>query len=144
MEEYGRGYWVKAWASPYLTETTELGQTRSLSSSKLSMVTLCNWNKIRTPSQPVRPCLTWPEYLFEFLFFVFLGPRPWYESSQARGLIGAGAVAASLHHSSQQCWILNSPERGQRSNLCPHGYVRFTNYWAMTGTPELLFFNLSA
>ena len=28
-----------------------------------------------------------------------------YGSSQARGRIGA--AAASLHHSSQQCWILN-------------------------------------
>ena len=63
-----------------------------------------------------------------FFFFCFLGLHPWhYESSQARGQIGA--TAASLHHSpnnlgSQPC-LRPTPQFtatwGQGLNLCPHG-----------------------
>ena len=54
-------------------------------------------------------------------FFFFLGPNPLaYESSQARGQIGAVAAGpyhnhsnadpshvCDLHNNSEQCWILN-------------------------------------
>ena len=47
-----------------------------------------------------------------------------YGGSQARGLIGA--VAASLHHSSQQRWILNllSKARDQTCNLIVPSWIR--------------------
>ena len=41
-----------------------------------------------------------------FLFLYFWAAPVAYGSSMPRGRIGA--VAASLHHSSQQCWVLNS------------------------------------
>ena len=62
-------------------------------------------------------------FFFFFLFFgLFLGPCLWHmEVPQARGQIGAAVAYATatataawdpscifeLHHSSQQCWILN-------------------------------------
>ena len=50
---------------------------------------------------------TWGLYIIlyeEFFFFIRATPAA-YAGSQARGQIGA--AAASLHHSSQQLWILN-------------------------------------
>ena len=75
---------------------------------------------------------TFSEFLF---FFSFLGPHlEGYGSSQARGRIGATAVAyaratatwdpscvCDLHHSSEQHWILNLLKRGQGLHLQPHG-----------------------
>ena len=43
--------------------------------------------------------------LFVFFFFFFLPAPRTFGSSQARGQIRA--IAAGLHHSSQQCWTLN-------------------------------------
>ena len=74
-------------------------------------------------------------YLFiYFCLFAFSRAAPAaYGGSQARGLIGAIATSPAratatrdpsrvcdLHHSSRQPWILT--ERGQESNLHPHGY----------------------
>ena len=68
--------------------------------------------------------LEWPKVAHFFVlvwFLVSLATPVAYEGSQARGLIGA--VAAGLHHSSRQYWILNPlVKRGQGSNLCLHGY----------------------
>ena len=56
-----------------------------------------------------------------------------YGGSQARGLIRA--VAASLHHNSQQCWIPNplSETRDQTHNLIVPSQIHFR--CTMTGTP---------
>ena len=53
-----------------------------------------------------------------FFFFVFLGPHLQHVEVPRLG-VGIGAVAADLHHSSQQWQILNL--RGQGLNPKPHG-----------------------
>ena len=75
------------------------------------------------------------------VFFVFLGgffglfratPTA-YGSSQARG--GIEAVATGLHHSSQQCWILN-PLSEARDRICilmDTSQICFR--WATIGSP---------
>ena len=75
-----------------------------------------------------------------------LVPNQGSKSSQARGLIGATAVGATatpdpsqvcdLHHSSQQCQILNplSEARDWTRNLVVPSQIRF--HCAMTGTPR--------
>ena len=65
-------------------------------------------------------------FLFSFFFFFFClfaiswAAPPAYGGSQARGPIGA--VAAGLHHSSQQRRILNPLSKVREMNLSPHGY----------------------
>ena len=56
-------------------------------------------------------------FLF-FWFFLFRATPEAYRGSQSRGLIGT--IAAGLHHSSQQCQILNPTEQGQGSIPRPH------------------------
>ena len=60
-----------------------------------------------------------------------------YRDSQARGLIGA--TVASLHHSSEQRWILNplSEARDQSRNLMVPSQISFC--CATKGTPRLYF-----
>ena len=47
------------------------------------------------------------DFKFIYLFFVFLGQHPWYMEIPRLGVL-IKAVAAGLHHSSQQPRILNS------------------------------------
>ena len=54
-------------------------------------------------------------YDFISLFFFLRATSTAYGGSQARGRMGA--VAAGLHHSSQQCWILN-PLSEARDGIC--------------------------
>ena len=72
--------------------------------------------------------------LFLSFFLPFLGLHPWH--MQARGLIGA--VAASLHHSLQQCQILNplSEARDQTRNLMDTSQIHF--HRATIGTPHFI------
>ena len=67
-----------------------------------------------------------PSFLSSFLSFCsftfFRATPTTYVGSQARGLIGA--VVAGLHHSSQQCWILN-PLREARDWI----YVLMDTSW---------------
>ena len=53
--------------------------------------------------------------------------------------LGVGAVATSLHHSSQQCWILNllSKTRDGTHNLMVPSQIHF--HCSMTGTPIIPF-----
>ena len=77
-------------------------------------------------------------FLCCFSFCLFRATPETHESSQVRGHIRA--AAASLHHSSQQCWILNlvgeardwTHIRLDTSHVCYH--------WATTGAPIFLFF----
>ena len=65
-------------------------------------------------------------YLFIYLVFCLFRAAPMaYGGSQARGLIGA--VPASLHHSSQQCWILKplSEARDRNRVLMDASRIRF-------------------
>ena len=69
-----------------------------------------------------------------FLAFIFLRATPAaYGSSQARGWIGA--AGASLHHSSQQCRILNSLMEARDQTHILMILAGFVTCWAMTGTP---------
>ena len=67
-------------------------------------------------------------FLFLFIFCLFLlflwAATTAYGGSQARGRIGA--VTTVLHHSSQQCWILNplSKARDRTHNLMDTSGVR--------------------
>ena len=64
-------------------------------------------------------------YFILFYFFAISWAAPEaYGVSQARGLIGA--VAAGLHHSSQQHWILNplSKARDRTCNLIVPSRIR--------------------
>ena len=88
--------------------------------------------------------LTSPSWsqLSGFLFFVFglfRATPPAYGSSQATGWIGA--VAASLHHSSWQCWILNPLSKARDRTRTLMVTRRICYHWAMMGTPTLCFFN---
>ena len=64
-------------------------------------------------------------FLFFFFFCLFRAAPAAYGGSQARGQIGA--VAASLHHSSEQCQILNllSEAREGTRVLRDTGQIRF-------------------
>ena len=71
--------------------------------------------------------LLWPilVFLFLFCFFCLFRAIPVaYGGSQARGRIGA--TVTGLHHSSQQCWILNplSEARDQTHVLMDASQVR--------------------
>ena len=78
-------------------------------------------------------------FYFIYLFFCllsFLGPYPWHmEVPRLGGRIGT--VAAGLHHSSQQCGILNplSEARDRTCNLMVPNRIHF--HCATTGTPEI-------
>ena len=82
--------------------------------------------------------------LFFFFCRIFWGAAPAAcGGSQVRGRIGA--VAVGLHHSSQQCWILNplNKARDQTCVLMDAGQICF--HWTTMGTPVaswgfLLFF----
>ena len=77
-----------------------------------------------------------PTHLIVVPFFAFLGPHLQHMEVPRLGVeselqLPAYAMATatwdpshacSLHHSSQQRWILNPLKRGQGSNLYPHGY----------------------
>ena len=87
-------------------------------------------------------------FLFSFfLFSFFRAVLIAYGSSQARSQIGTVANGlhdspinqshiCSLHHSSQQCWILNplSKARDRTCVLMDTSWVCY--HWAMTGTPQ--------
>ena len=81
------------------------------------------------------PLSLYLDFFFPFLFSFFgLRATPAaYGSSQARGPTEAGA--ASLHHSTQQCQILNliSKARDRAHLLMATSQVRYR--WATTGTP---------
>ena len=72
---------------------------------------------------------------FYFFFFFFLGLCTRHRSSQARGQVEAAAAGLCHSHSYtesqlllkptpelRQCRILQPTDRGQESNLGPHGY----------------------
>ena len=75
---------------------------------------------------------------FFWSFFLFRATPVAYGGSQARGLIGA--TTAGLHHSSQQCQILNplSKARNQTCNLMVPSQIHFC--YAMTGTLNICFY----
>ena len=75
--------------------------------------------------------------LFVCLFCPFGAAPGAYGGSHARGLIRA--VAAGLHHSSQQHWILHplSEARDPAHNLMVPSWIRFP--CTMMGTPECVF-----
>ena len=78
--------------------------------------------------------------LFFFFFFLLFRAAPEaYGSSQARGLIGA--IAAGLHHSSQQHGILNllRARPGIEHTMVP-SQIHF--HCATMGTPDFLSLNL--
>ena len=91
-------------------------------------------------------------FIFFFLFLAFFSATfTAYGSSQARGRIRAVAAGHShsnarcearicdLHHSSQQCWILN-PLRETRDWTCIlMSTTRIRLHWAMMGTPRTEF-----
>ena len=87
----------------------------------------------------------WP--FFNWVSFVFLRPVPAAHGiSQARGQLLAYATATQdpscvcdLHHSSQQCRILNprSEARDQTHVLMGTSWVRYP--WGTRGTPSFLF-----
>ena len=88
-------------------------------------------------SCPQRPCVAWP---LESYFILFFSTTPWaYGGSQARGSIEAVATATAmqdpshvcdLHHSSQQCQILNplSKARDRIHNLMVPCQIRFLHH----------------
>ena len=57
------------------------------------------------------------------VFCIFRAALAAYGGSQARGRIGA--IATNLHHSSQQCWILNplSKARDRTLNLMVSSWI---------------------
>ena len=73
-----------------------------------------------------------------FFFLLFRAAPAAYGGYQARGQIGAGAT--SLHHSSEQCWILNplSEARDQTRTLMVASRICFC--CATMGTPRMLSF----
>ena len=75
---------------------------------------------------------------FFWVFCPFRAVPAAYCSSQTRG-----AVAAGLHQSSQQCWILNPPSeaRDWTHNFMVPSQVHF--HYATTATPKRPFFSLS-
>ena len=92
-------------------------------------------------------------FLFCFVLFCSLGPHPWHVEvprlgvqSELQLLVYTPATATQdpscvcdLHHSSQQCQILNplSGARDRTHNLMVPSWIRFP--CAMTGTPHLAF-----
>ena len=67
--------------------------------------------------------------------FIFFRATPIaYGGSQARGQ--ARAVAASLHPSSQQCWILNPLSEARDWNCILMHASQICFLWATTGTPR--------
>ena len=77
-------------------------------------------------------CKLGMQSIFFFLVFFFFRAAPLaYEGPQARGWIGT--VAGGLHHSSQQCRILD-PLMGS-CVLMDTSQIRFC--WAMMGTPGM-------
>ena len=102
----------------------------------------CTWSGTNRTEKGMWP---WAVY-YNFFFGLFLGPCPQHGHSQARGRIGAvvaGLATATampdlrgsvLHHSSQQCRILN-PLSEARDWTC---VLMDTSYcWATTRTPDL-------
>ena len=94
-------------------------------------------------------CSNFLSFFFFFFFFVFLGAPVAYGDSQARGQIGTVAASlhhsrsnvdpryiCDLHHSSQQCQILNllSEARDQTHNLIVPSWICFC--CTTTGTPQ--------
>ena len=83
-------------------------------------------------------------YLFIYLLFfnLFRAASTAYGGSHARGLVGA--VAAGLHHGSQQCWILNplSEARDRTCNLMVPS--RIHSHCTTMGTPGEQFIKLTS
>ena len=93
---------------------------------------------------------------FIFLFFVFLGPHLWQTEVPRLGVESELQLPActtatatrdpscicNLHHSSQQCWILNplSKARDQTYILTDASQIRF--HWATMGTPQFCLFKI--
>ena len=78
-----------------------------------------------------------PDAYFIYLVSFFKATSGIYRSSQAR--VQIGAVAAGLHHNSEQRWILN-PRREARDRthtLMDTGQVHV--HWAMEETPAMMF-----
>ena len=84
-----------------------------------------------------RRCRAWIFTIWPFILGLFRTAPMTYGNSQARGWIGA--VATSLHHRSEQCWILN-PLIEARDGTCiltDTSQIRFC--WATVRTPYLVF-----
>ena len=87
----------------------------------------------RTSLPPATPCPALggimdfcSSFVFFFFIFCFFRVAPVaYGSPQARALVGA--VAAGLHHSSRQCWVLNplGEARGRTRTLMVPSRIRF-------------------
>ena len=75
-------------------------------------------------------------YYYYYYYLLFRVALMAYGGSQARSRIGA--TAASLHHSSRQCWILNPlrEARDQTYNFTVPCRIRFQ--CATTGTPSII------
>ena len=71
------------------------------------------------------------------IFFGLLGPHLAYGGSQARGWIGA--TPASLHHSSQQCWIFNPLSEARDRTYILMDASQIHVHWATTGTSNFFF-----
>ena len=77
----------------------------------------------------------WSSYRF-FVFLIFRATLAAYGSFQARGWISA--TAASLHHSSWQCQILNPLCRARDWTCIFMDTSRFQFLWATRGTPLIV------
>ena len=55
-----------------------------------------------------------------YLFFVFVGPHPWHMEVPRLGVESELQLLVYIHHTSQQCWILNPLSR-LGLNPHPHG-----------------------
>ena len=93
--------------------------------------------------------------LFCFVSCLFGATPAAYGGSQARGWIGATVPAYTtaiatqdpshifdLHHSSQQCHILNSLSKARNRTCILMDTSQIHFHWAMTGTPVHIFVNL--
>ena len=90
---------------------------------------------------------------FYFYFLLFKGPHLWHMDAPRLGVQSEPQLLAytratampdqscicHLHHSSQQCWILNalSKAKDRTHNLMVPSWIRF--HCSMTGTPGMLF-----
>ena len=101
---------VTPWTRTLWTPSSELSHTRlplkinpwptrnSLCFEMSQYISQCEW----IPALWLVSSMTLNFFFLFFFFFLMAAPAA-YRSSQVRGWIGA--AAASLHHSSQQCWI---------------------------------------
>ena len=132
------------------TETCNLKASMKLFSYLWELASTSSWESL------IKRMNFQSKQIFFFLFFCFLGPPPQHMEVPRLGvelelqpLANTTATATSnlscvcnLHHSSQQCWILNplKEARIQTCILVDASQIHF--HWATTGTPLLFSINL--